>query len=80
LRWPPQPRRFPPCLRPGFVQRGAGLLEGDAGAAAVDTLAGETRGGHFDVGGQQHHVGGGDGLGGQRVARADRALGFDGEL
>ena len=48
----------------------------DAGAAAVDLLAGKTLGGHFDVRGQHHQVCRGDGFSAQRVARAERTLGF----
>ena len=59
------------------LERRAGLLEGHAGAATVDLLAGETGRVHVDVGGQQDHVGGGDVRRVERVARADRALGLD---
>ena len=60
----------------GFVEGGFGLFEGDASAAAVDFLAGETLGGHFNVGGQQHHLSLGNSLAAQRVTCAHRALGF----
>ncbi|MNQ67339.1 hypothetical protein D3C85_818580 [compost metagenome] len=53
------------------------MLEGNAGTATVDFLAGETLGGDFNVRRQQHHVGIADGLRTQRIARADRALGLD---
>ncbi|MNO80980.1 hypothetical protein D3C76_722050 [compost metagenome] len=59
-----------------FVQRRLGLLEGNAGAAAVNLLAGKTFGGNFDVRRQQHHIGVGNRFGAQRIAGADRALGF----
>ncbi|MNK76183.1 hypothetical protein D3C87_957460 [compost metagenome] len=52
------------------------MLEGNAGAAAIDFLAGETLGGDFDIGRQQHHIGLGNRLRAQWIARADRALGF----
>ncbi|MNS88713.1 hypothetical protein D3C72_1227010 [compost metagenome] len=60
----------------GLFQRRFGLLEGNAGAAAIDFLAGETLGGDFDIGRQQHHIGLGNRLRAQWIARADRALGF----
>ena len=60
-----------------FVEGGLGLLEGDTRAATVDFFPGKTLGRHFDVTGQQHHIGLGNGLGTQRIARADRPLGFD---
>ena len=64
----------------GLVQRGAGLLEGDASATTVDPFAGKPRSGHFDVSGQQHHIRLCDGLGRQGIARPDRTLGFHREL
>ncbi|MNZ35523.1 hypothetical protein D3C78_529230 [compost metagenome] len=64
----------------GFLQRGLGLLEGHAGAAAVDALTGKPRSGHLDIGGQQHHIGFGNGRCRQGVTRAHRALGLDAEL
>jgi hypothetical protein len=60
-----------------FVQRRFGLLQGDARAATVDFLAGKTLGRDFDITGQQHHVRVGNRCRAQRIARTDRALGFD---
>ncbi len=53
------------------IQGRIGLLEGDASTAAKYALAGETGDIHLDIGGQQHHVGRGDGVRFQHVARAD---------
>ena len=69
-------RAFLLALGQRFVQRRLSLFERNAGAAAIDFLAGETLGGDFDVTGQQHHVGVGNRSRAQRIARADRALGF----
>ena len=60
----------------GFIEDRGGLLERNASATAVDFLAGKALGGHFDIGGQQHHVGIANGLLGQGRTCAYRALGF----
>ena len=70
-------RALLPTFGQGFFQRGFGLLKRNAGAATVDFLARKALSRDFNISRQQHHVRVADGLGTQRVAGANRALGLD---
>ena len=70
-------RAFHCAFGEGLVEDGFGLLESNAGATAVNLLAGETLGGHFDIGREQYHIGIGNRLRAQRRAGAHRTLGLD---